>query len=72
MDGGGNVPSLNEVRVALFSQESSARDMLESRGAGGVGVKRTSSAKSLTAQSELGSMPHTSLTAVVVHEFFLL
>ena len=56
VDGGGDVPSLNEVRVALFTQESSARTMFESQSAGTAGVKRSLSAKSLTAQSELGSM----------------
>lgn len=56
VDGGGDVPSLNEVRVALFTQESSARTMFESQSAGTAGVKRSLSAKSLTAQSEMGSM----------------
>ena len=57
VDEDGGVPSLNEVRVALFTQESSARDMFESQSAGGAGVKRSSSAKGQTAQSELVTMP---------------
>lgn len=70
----GNIPSLNEVRVALFTQESSARNMFESQSAaagGKGGVKRTLSAKSMTAQSESGIMsrPIPSLAAVVVLEF---
>ena len=65
----GNIPSLNEVRVALFTQESSARNMFESQSAGKAGVKRTLSAKSMTAQSESGIMPHPRPAAVVVHEF---
>lgn len=56
-DGDGDVPSLNEVRVALFTQESSARNIFESQSAGS-GVKRSSSAKSQTAQSELVTMLH--------------
>lgn len=69
VDGGGDVPSLNEVRVALFTQESSARTMFESQSAGTAGVKRTMSAKSLTAQSELGSMSCLSPAVVAGREF---
>ena len=65
----GNIPSLNEVRVALFTQESSARNMFESQSAGKGGVKRTLSAKSMTAQSESGIMPLPRPAAVVVYEF---